>query len=106
MPSGNVTSFDSILVRLKGNSVGRCAYEVNYCFDSILVRLKDDSKHVVAPPDQSLFRFHTGSIKSVNALFTSRRVSGFDSILVRLKERLDGDGHLIGYLVSIPYWFD
>ena len=54
----------------------------------------------------SKFRFHTGSIKSARGDRGIRRRTGFDSILVRLKAydirplrgRCDS--------VSIPYWFD
>ena len=56
---------------------------------------------------QQLFRFHTGSIKSENALLELRKlVNSFDSILVRLKgEIIMQQSDFLEY-VSIPYWFD
>ena len=74
-------SFDSILVRLKGGAVSHT--HLFLCFDSILVRLKasiSDSACV----NVTVFRFHTGSIKS----------------LARETQQIQTE------LVSIPYWFD
>ena len=96
-------------------------------FDSILVRLKA-LRHEPFLRVYQEFRFHTGSIKrEAKRLITSRGLC-FDSILVRLKDRLkpldnpsqDGFDSILVRLkvliviikrglklaVSIPYWFD
>ena len=62
--------FDSILVRLKAvskmDSLGMYP-----SFDSILVRLKDQDEKTDAICE-SMFRFHTGSIKSLSTLILQR----------------------------------
>ena len=76
-------SFDSILVRLKEVARQKDALR-DECFDSILVRLKVYLKTFsVRVP--ILFRFHTGSIKSLPTIRKYHHFLCFDSILVRLK---------------------
>ena len=77
-------------------------------FDSILVRLKvkNTSRPSTLPP---MFRFHTGSIKSLpNAGVThdTDAFLSFDSILVRLKDTCSTAYTAFEKSVSIPYWFD
>ena len=73
-------SFDSKLVRLKGNDITLTSAQVD-CFDSKLVRLKD-----------------------LWGVCESKDVMGFDSKLVRLKAFFN-IGHAFAE-VSIPNWFD
>ena len=53
----------------------------------------------------NLFQFHTGSIKSCERDGDVVARKGFNSILVRLKERAQRVRELREQ-VSIPYWFD
>ena len=78
--------FDSILVRLKAKQKQIGTLEGEIRFDSILVRLKDKISHLLSEV-QTKFRFHTGSIKSRLKRLRRSLERGFDSILVRLKER-------------------
>ena len=106
-----LSSFDSILVRLK--VAVKNAYLSNHLesFDSILVRLKafyhlstvsttttfrfhtGAIKSLYYPNIElivSTFRFHTGSIKSgLRKTDQQRGLQRFDSILVRLKEEFE-----------------
>ena len=55
----------------------------------------------------SKFQFHTGSIKSYPSLvFISTKIPSFNSILVRLKEKVQICFMHARFKVSIPYWFD
>ena len=83
MLSMHLISFDSILVRLKGDA-GRGSYEAELSFDSILVRLKD-MQGLEISNKLTVFRFHTGSIKSLHTRNQKCPMLCFDSILVRLK---------------------
>ena len=54
-----------------------------------------------------MFLFHTGSIKrNVTDTATTAKLSGFYSILVRLKEHGTALLSINVMRVSIPYWFD
>ena len=75
------SGFDSILVRLKA-SLPSAIFAGQFSFDSILVRLKERAVSVIF--SKIMFRFHTGSIKSLNV--------GVVCVYV--------------CVVSIPYWFD
>ena len=76
-------SFDSILVRLKVK-LSTAYVEIKTRFDSILVRLKGSGTDTCKRTARR-FRFHTGSIKSVNLSGVLDDNTCFDSILVRLK---------------------
>ena len=78
-------SFYSILVRLKVNLGKELALQHAESFYSILVRLKGQAIAHHADRDDA-FLFHTGSIKSGQALLPVQfHPHGFYSILVRLK---------------------
>ena len=61
--------FDSILVRLKEH-IGRLSTTAALSFDSILVRLKDYADEAWNFQHLPVFRFHTGSIKSLHEAMT------------------------------------
>ena len=104
IPQRNRSSFNSILVRLKGRSTPSSGRGIE-SFNSILVRLKDRPQHnlhcfylsfnsilvrlkaknrVSHAKESETFQFHTGSIKRLSANMYAQTI-------------ID---------VSIPYWFD
>ena len=78
-------SFNTILVRLKGNFFTH--YPSPYkCFNTILVRLKVSPKQNTHR-GRVTFQYHTGSIKSeLTDEENQARDLGFNTILVRLKD--------------------
>ena len=77
-------SFDSILVRLKGTHAPfRHVFNLfRFHTGSIKSARADEGIEAMIQ-----FRFHTGSIKSQKCNSKTVALSGFDSILVRLKEK-------------------
>ena len=82
-PCHPMSSFYSILVRLKGTRV-HIEISEKISFYSILVRLKGPAQVSVAHSDNR-FLFHTGSIKSPKKPAERCLKISFYSILVRLK---------------------